>query len=68
MSYEQAVKWQKKHRKQTLRNVIMSTGSGFWPSGAFLREDYGPYVEECNRQGKEPMSCEAYYHRMTTSP
>jgi len=32
MSYQQEVKWEKKHRKGTHQHVIMSTGSGPWPS------------------------------------
>jgi len=41
--------------------------SGFWPSGSFLREDYWPYLEQCKRDGIEPMECEAYY-RQTLGP
>ena len=63
MSYAQAVNWSKRHPKGHKTPVIMSTGSGFWPSGAFLREDYWPYLEQCKRDGVEPVSCEAYYRR-----
>jgi len=61
MSYSQAMKWAKKHRKGTRQPIIMSAGSGFWPSGSFLEEDYWPYVERCKQEGKEPMECETYY-------
>ncbi len=61
MSYAQAMKWQRTHRKGTRQPVIMSTGSGFWPSRGFL-EYYWRYEKECQEQGKEPMECEAYYN------
>lgn len=61
MSYRQAMKWQVKHPKGIKPEVIMSTGSGFWPSGSFLREEYWPYCDECKRKGVEPMGCEEYY-------
>jgi hypothetical protein len=62
MSYSQAMKWNKKPPKGTRQPVIMSTGSGFWPSGAFLTEDYFPYLERCKKEGIEPMECEEYYN------
>ena len=62
MSYSQAMKWNKKHPKGTRQPVIMSTGSGFWPSEAFLTEDYFPYLERCKKEGIEPMECEEYYN------
>lgn len=65
MNYEQTVKWGKKHRKGTRQPVIMSTGSGFWPSGTFLKEDYWPYLEKCKTTGKKPMGCEEYYKLRT---
>ena len=64
MSYEQAVKWGKKHPKGIKPGVIMSTNSGFWPSGAFLKEDYLPYLERCRAEGKPPLGCEEYYRLM----
>ncbi len=33
MSYAQAMKWGRTHHKGTHQPVIMSTGSGPWPSG-----------------------------------
>ena len=62
MSYAQAMKWARKHpRGGKIQPVIMSTGSGFWPSRAFLEDDYFPYLEKCKTEGIEPMECEAYY-------
>jgi hypothetical protein len=60
LSYKQAVKWEKKHRKGTRQPMIMSTGSGFWPSGAFL-EKYWEYEGECKSKGEIPLSAEQYY-------
>lgn len=65
MSYQQAIKWGRKHRKGTRQPLIMSTGSGFWPSRAFLEEDYFPYREKCKAEGVEPMECEEYYRSIT---
>jgi len=62
MSYTQAINWNKKHIKGTRQPVLMSTGSGFWPSHSFMVEDYFPYREKCKQQGVEPMECQAYYH------
>ena len=62
MSYAQAMKWQKKHPKGTRQPMIMSTGSGFWPSHSFMTEDYFPYVEKCKTEGTTPMGCEEYYN------
>ena len=65
MSYAQAMKWQRKHpRGGAIQPVLMSTGSGFWPSGSFLREDFWPYVERCAARGEEPIGCEEYYRLM----
>src|SRR3990167_3756230 len=63
MSYNQAVKWSRKHPKGHKTPVIMSTGSGFWPSGAWLKEDYWPYLESCNRIGVEPFAPEVFYRK-----
>jgi hypothetical protein len=65
MSYAQHVKHSRNHRKDKDRQpIIMTTGSGFWPSRAFLEEDYWPYVEQCERDGTTPMSGEAYYQSL----
>ena len=61
MSYNQAVKHGRKHPKGHRTPVIMSTGSGFWPSGAFL-EEWEEYRVECSAQGTKPLGCEAYYN------
>ena len=63
-TYAQAMKWGRKHPKGTNQPVIMSTGSGFWPSGGFLKHDYWPYLERCKRSGTEPIGCEAFYKAM----
>jgi hypothetical protein len=61
MSYEQAMKWNRRHPKGTRQPILMSTGSGFWPSGAFL-DDYFKYREKCKAEDKEPLECEQYYN------
>jgi hypothetical protein len=62
MSYKQAMKWQRTHRKGTRQPVLMSTGSGFWPAHRWLENDYWPYLERCKIAGIEPMPCESYYY------
>ena len=62
MSYTQAVKWSHKHPKGTHQDVILHVNSsGFWPSGAFLKGDYWPYLRACKRAGVEPVGCETFY-------
>jgi hypothetical protein len=61
MSYEQAMKWAKMHRKGTRQPMIMSTGSGFWPAHSWLEHDYWPYVDKCRVKGIEPLKDEEYY-------
>ena len=63
MSYEQAVDWQKAHPGGTRQTVIMSTGSGFWPSLAWLDKEWWPYVELCAAHGfaEPPLSQEEFY-------
>lgn len=41
--------------------VIMSTGSGFWPSHGWLSRDWWPYLERCKKARRKPMEYEAYY-------
>ena len=62
MSYAQAMKWQRTHRKGTRQPVLMSTGSGFWPAHHWLENTFWPYQEQCKAQEIEPMGCEAYYN------
>lgn len=61
MNYDQARRWQAKHPTGTRQPVLMSTGSGFWPSHAFLAGDFWPYLEACKAAGVEPLCVEAYY-------
>lgn len=61
MSYDQTVKWGRRHRKGTNQPLLMSTQSGFWPSYGFLSSSYWPYVAECEAAGIEPIPCEEYY-------
>lgn len=61
MSYKQAMRWQRTHRKGTRQPVYMSTGSGFWPSGNWIKHDYIPYVEACQALGAEPLAAEIFY-------
>jgi len=63
MSYDQAVKWGRRHPKGTRQLMHFSTGSGFWPSQAWLEEDWTPYVDLCRECGVEPMSMEDWYNR-----
>ena len=66
MSYTKMIKWQKTHRKGTRQPVLMSTGSGFWPSGAWLRDCWWPYLERCQANNETPMDCEAFYRQGMT--
>lgn len=61
MSYKQAMKWGRKHPKGTKQPVLMSTGSGFWPSGSWLKDVWWPYVERCKLQNREPIEQERFY-------
>jgi hypothetical protein len=60
MSYNKMMKWNKKHRKGTKQPIIMSTGSGFWPSGAFI-EEWIEYTKVQKTRGMTFLSCEEYY-------
>jgi len=61
MSYQKAMKWNRKHPKGTRQPVLMHTDSGFTPSNAFL-DKYFKYQAECEKIGIKPESCEYYYH------
>ncbi len=62
MSYEQMMKWSRKHRKGISHNYMgFACSSSFWPSTAFLEEDYWPYLKQCKIEGIKPMGCEEYY-------
>ena len=61
MSYAKAMKWGARHPKGTRQPVLMHTNSGFWPSGAYLQEDFWPYLDACKVIGVEPLACEAHY-------
>jgi len=41
----------------------MAPGSGFWPSGSWLKQVYWPYVEQCKAAGKDPLSAEVIYSK-----
>lgn len=60
MSYSQAMQWNRKHPKGTRQPMVFSTGSGFWPSVAFL-DDYAEYITECATTNTTPLSCRDYY-------
>ena len=62
MSYKEAMRWNKKHPKGTHQTVIMSTGSGFWPAGAWLEGNYYPYLEACQAANVEPLKAEQFYY------
>jgi len=61
MSYEKAMKWNKKHPKGTQQPVLMHTESGFTPSYSFLNR-YFNYRERCETAGIEPAGCQEYYN------
>lgn len=60
MSYKKMMKWLKKHPKGIRQNVIFHTESSFTPSYSFL-EQYFKYREQCEKEGKNPLTCEEYY-------
>ena len=63
MSYAQAMKWQKAHPTGgKAQDLGMSTGSGFWPSGSWLRSTFWPYLEKCEAAGIQPLPAEHVYH------
>jgi len=61
MSYEKAMKWNKKHPKGTKQPILMHTESGFTPSNSFLNR-YFQYREQAENLGFQPIECERYYH------
>jgi hypothetical protein len=61
MSYAKMMRWQKRHPKGTRQPVIMSTGSGFWPSKSYLEDSYFPYSEACKAAGVEALPCKMHY-------
>lgn len=64
MNYNQAMKWQKKHpRGGAIQPMLFSTGSGFWPSGAWLKDIYWPYCEECKKRGETPQGAKEHYEK-----
>lgn len=65
MSYEKAMKWNRKHPKGTRQTCIMHTDSGFTPSSAYL-DSYFEYRKECEDVGIEPAECKEYYYNQRT--
>jgi hypothetical protein len=62
MSYNQAMAWHKKHPRGGKSQYLgFAPSSGFWPSGAWLRNVYWPYLEECKANGIEPLSAKDVY-------
>ncbi len=61
MSYAKMMKWQRTHRKGTRQPVLMSTGSGFWPSWSWTQNTHRPYIEACEALGVEPFAGEVFY-------
>lgn len=56
------IKWNKKHPKGGRPQYLgMSTGSGFWPSGSWLKGVYWPYLDKCKIEGINPVSAEKLY-------
>ena len=63
MSYKKMMKWHKTHPKGTRQPVLFHTNSGFWPSGAWLRDCFWPYEKACELAGVAAMECEAFYRK-----
>jgi len=64
MSYRKAMKHANNPRRyKKTQPMLFSTQSGFWPSGAFLKNRYWPYLEECEKSGEKPLTCEAFYNK-----
>jgi len=61
MSYNKMMKRTRNAKRYKPQPMLFSTGSGFWPSGAFLKNQYWPYLEKCKKIGVEPLSCEKFY-------
>lgn len=61
MSYAKMMKWNKRHSKGMRQPVLMSTNSGFWPSGAFIKK-WAEYAEKCENEGKPYLECQQYYN------
>lgn len=66
MSYSQTMKWSKKHPKGTRQPVLMSTGSGFWPSRAWIEQDFTFYIETCKEIETKPLDAETFYRKQTS--
>lgn len=63
MSYRKMMKHATNPRRyKKTQPMLFSTGSGFWPSGAFLKNEYWPYLEKCKKLGVVPLSCEKFYN------
>ncbi len=62
MSYEQMMRWNRKHPKGLPRQYMgFDCHSGFTPAHTWLVEDYWPYVEGCKAKGIKPMDAKEYY-------
>jgi hypothetical protein len=61
MSYEKAMKWNRKHPKGTRQPMLMHTESGFTPSLSYL-DEYFKYRALCEIAGIEPAECKEYYY------
>ena len=61
MSYQQAIKWGKKHPKGTRQPMLFSTSSGFWPASSWIENDWNPYLEACERINVEPFLIKVFY-------
>ena len=62
MSYSKMMRRSRNAKKYKIQPMLFSTGSGFWPSGAFLKNKYWPYLERCKKNGIEPLPCEKFYN------
>jgi hypothetical protein len=65
MSYEKAMKWNRKHPKGTKQPILMHTESGFTPSESFLVK-YFNYRGIAENLGLTPIDCEQYYNLSNT--
>lgn len=65
MSYEDEMLWQQQHPKGIQpRPPNFSTGSGFWPSIAWLERDWWPYVDLCRSRGLEPLLDQEEFYKL----
>jgi len=61
MSYQQMMKWNRKHPKGTRQYMGFDCCSCFTPAIAWLEQDWWPYVELCKQSDVKPMEQKTFY-------